>query len=213
MIWIYYAYTDILPDGNLDLLIGQLSLQTQSKLSLLKRNEDRRQLLTSLVLLSKALGDNGCADFRLNRMQYGKTGRPFFSDSPFDFNISHTENFAAVAFSKDCRVGIDVEKIKETDISDFTDYFASEQWEDINSATDRWKRFYHYWTLLESGGKADGRGLSLLSTHGIRLKNAGLFIDNVEWYYRHYDFDQSISCCVTTDKPATSHETKKITSL
>jgi 4'-phosphopantetheinyl transferase len=169
--------------------------------------------LTSLVLLSKALNENDLNHFKLNDLQYSKAGRPFFSDSPFDFNISHTDNCAAVAFSKDCRVGIDVEKIKKIDFSDFTDYYTSEQWDDVYSAEDKLKRFYYYWTLIESGVKADGRGVSLISTKSIKLMRGDLFIDNVKWFYNHYDIDQSISCCVTTDKKNKSHEIKKITLL
>jgi 4'-phosphopantetheinyl transferase len=213
MIQIYYATTEIMLHDNLDSFIGQLSLQTKSKLSLLKRDEDKHLLLTSLILLSKSLDENGCGDYKLIDLQYSKTGRPFFSDSHFDFNISHTDHCAAVAFSKDCRVGIDIEKIKKIDFSDFTEYFTGEQWDDIYSADDTYKRFYDHWTLLESGIKADGRGVSLLSTKSVILKNGDLFIDSVKWFYQHYDIDQSISCCVTTDKTNKSHEIKNIKSL
>ena len=143
MIHIYYAYTDILPSGNLDNFIEQLSQQTKSKLSHLKRDGDQHLLLASLILLSKALSENGCDKFQLKDFQYNKAGRPFFPDSTFDFNISHTDNCAALVFSKDCRVGIDIERIKEIDFSDFTDYFTSEQWNDIYSAEDKFKRFYY----------------------------------------------------------------------
>jgi phosphopantetheinyl transferase len=106
-----------------------------------------------------------------------------------------------------------LEKIKKIDFSDFTDYFTSEQWDDVYSAEDKLKRFYYYWTLIESGVKADGRGVSLISTKSIKLMKGDLFIDNVKWFYNHYDIDQSISCCVTTDKKNKSHEIKKITLL
>ncbi|MCX6149595.1 MAG: 4'-phosphopantetheinyl transferase superfamily protein [Ignavibacteriales bacterium] len=213
MIQIYYAYTDILLNNNLEKFIGQLSLQSKSKLSFLKRVEDQQLLLTSLVLLLKALKENDCENFKLSDMQYNITGKPFFPGSPFDFNISHTDNCAAIVFSKDCRVGIDVERIKEIDFSDFTDYFTTDQWNDIYSAEDKFKRFYFYWTLIESVVKADGRGLSLISTKRIKLVNGDLFIDNAQWFYNHYNIDKFISCCITTDKKIKSYEIKKITSI
>ena len=213
MIQIYYAYTSILQNLNPDNLIEQLSPEVKSKLSLLKREEDRFLLLTSSVLLLKAITENGFGNTRLSSMQYGKTGRPFFPGSPFDFSISHTDNCAAVVFSKECRVGIDIEKIAEIDFSDFTDYFTGQQWDDIYSANDKLKRFYYYWTLIESGVKADGRGLSLISDKCIKFVNGNLFIDNVKWFYNHYSFDQLISCCITTDKENKSHEINNITSL
>ncbi|MGE5458201.1 MAG: 4'-phosphopantetheinyl transferase family protein [Methanococcaceae archaeon] len=213
MIKIYYAYTDILLNNDLADFHRQLPLPAKTKLSQLKRDEDKHLLLTSLILLSKALSDNGYADFKLSGLQYTEAGRPFFAGSPFDFNISHTADCAAVAFSKNCRVGIDVEKITEIDLSDFTDYFTIEQWNDIYSDEDKYKRFYYYWTLIESGVKADGRGLSLITTQSINLTAGRLFIDNVQWFYNHYYFDQLISCCITTDKIINSCEINKITSV
>lgn len=213
MIQIYYAYTDILLNSDLDVITGQMPQRIKLRLSQLKRDEDKSLLLTSIVLLSKALCDNDCDYLKLNEIQYSDAGRPFFPDSPFDFNISHTADCAAVVFSKDCRVGIDVEKIAEIDFSDFTDYFTNEQWKDIRSAKDKFRRFYYYWTLIESAVKADGRGLSIISTHTIKLANKDLFIDNVKWHYSHQEFDQLISCCITTDKVIKSPEIKRVTAI
>lgn len=213
MIQIFYAYTDIVRTIQEDLFIKQLSPRTQDKLPRLRRVEDRHLIMTSFILLRQALCHNGFNTVKLCDVQYNEVGRPFFPDSSFDFNISHTNTCAAVAFSKDCRVGIDVEKIEEIDVSDFTEYFTREQWEDIHTAKDMHKRFFHYWTLLESAVKADGRGLPLISTKKLQLNDGVLRIDNVEWFYRHCDFDRSISCCITSDKNTIMPEIQKITSL
>jgi 4'-phosphopantetheinyl transferase len=213
MINIYYAYTDILQGTDTDIFMKELSPQTKSKLSHLKRDGDRHLLVTSLVLLSKALYENGHNNSKLSDLQYSEAGRPLFKESPFDFNISHTDKCAAVVFSNDCRVGIDIEKTKGIDLSDFTDYFTSEQWDDIYSAKDRYKRFYYYWTMIESAVKADGRGLSLISTNAVKLINGDLFIDNVQWFYNHYELGPMISCCVTTGKKDKQYEIKNIRSI
>lgn len=213
MIQLYYSYTDILLNVNTNNYIGQLSPMIKSRLSLLKRVEDQQLLLLSIILLSKALYQNGYDVFNLKDLQYSEAGRPYFKDSPFDFNISHTENCAAVVFSKDCRVGIDIEKIKEIDFSDFTNFFTMEQWEDINNAKDKYRKFYYYWTLIESGVKADGRGLSLITDKNIKLLKGELFIGNTKWFYNHFDFDPAISCCIVTGRKNTSQEIIKITSI
>jgi 4'-phosphopantetheinyl transferase len=210
MILLYYAYPDILLKNNYNSFIELLPLQIKSKLSRLKRNEDKQLGLTSLVLLSQVLNENGFGNFRLSDLQIAQTGRPFFTDAPFDFNISHTEGCAAVVFSRDCRIGIDIEKIKEIDFSDFKDFFTNEQWEDIYSADNKFKRFYYYWTLIESGVKADGGGLSLISDKNIEFIKSSLFINKVRWFYNHYDFDPSISCCITTDKENGAAEIRAI---
>jgi 4'-phosphopantetheinyl transferase len=213
MVQIYFAYTDVLTSNNPDRLQLKLSKKLKAKLSQLRRDEDQRLFLTSMVLLTKALSNNGCDKFTLNHLDYDKAGRPFFTDSSFDFNISHTDNCAVVAFSKDCRVGIDVEKINEINFFDFEEYFTGEQWNVIYSAPNQLDMFYYYWTLIESGAKADGRGLSLITLNKINLVNKILFVDNTRWYYYHYNFDKSISCCVTTDKENKSYEFIKVTSL
>ena len=99
MVQIFYAHTDTLLNGDSDKFIEQLSPQTRSRLSLLKRLEDRQLLLLSIILLSKALNKNGYEEIKLKDMQYSTMGRPYFKDSPFDFNISHTDNCAAFVFS------------------------------------------------------------------------------------------------------------------
>ncbi len=213
MVTIYYGYTDIVRNSSLNLFIEELSPRTQEKLARLQRREDQDLLVTSFVLLSNALHDNGFDAFRLCDVLYSLTGRPFIPDAPFDFNISHTGTCAALAFSEHCRVGIDVEKIQEIDFSDFTEYFTSALWDDIHAAQDACGRFFYFWTLFESGVKADGRGLSLVSAKRMQVDDGMLFIDGVKWFYHHHIFDPSISCCVTTALQSSPHAIKFITSL
>ncbi|MDD4922140.1 MAG: 4'-phosphopantetheinyl transferase superfamily protein [Bacteroidales bacterium] len=204
MIKVYYAYTNILEGRSLDCLLTSLSSMTKSKLAGFKRKEDRFLRLTSCVLLSKALMENGYSDFQLFDIQYTDAGRPYFQNAPFDFNISHTDNCAILAFSENGRVGIDVEKIKEVDLSDFETVFSEKIWDIIFSSEDKNGMFYYYWTILESAVKADGRGLSLVSSKQITILNDQVLIDGKEWYPHHKNFDPSISCCVmSTNKNET----------
>ncbi|HEX2867291.1 MAG TPA: 4'-phosphopantetheinyl transferase superfamily protein [Ignavibacteriales bacterium] len=213
MVKIYYAYTGITEDKSIEEMGKDLPLFLVSKFQKLRRDEDRRLLYLSMALLTKALCENGYNNFRPGDLQYSEAGRPFFPNAPFDFNISHTDGCAAVAFSDDCRVGIDVEKIKAIDFSDFTGYFTSEQWNDIHDADDKLIKFYYYWTLIESGAKADGRGLSLVFSESLKLTNGALFIDNVKWHYNHLNFDPLVSCCLTAGKNHTGPEVINIKSI
>jgi len=212
MIQVYYAYSSILQNVDNDNLISKLSPEIIMKSSRLKRQEDKNILLISNMLLLNALYENGY-NSNLGDLQYSKTGRPSFPGSLFDFNISHTDNCAVVVFSSNYRVGIDIERIIEIDFSDFKDYFSIEQWKDIYSAEDKLNRFYYYWTLIESGVKADGRGLSLITEKNIKMSNSILLIGNVIWYYKHFSFDQLISCCITSDQRINSIELKHVTSF
>ena len=199
MIQIYYAYSDILKECIPANLTAQLSLSVKSKLAGFKRDEDKLLLLASMALLSKILLENGHNNYKLCDLQYSDTGRPFFPDSPFDFNISHTENCAVVAFSENCRVGIDIETIKDVDFSDFENIFSENVWDKISSSDNKIRMFYYYWTLLESAVKADGRGLSLIPSKTIVIVNDQIIIDGKEWFSHHKDFDLTMSCCVTSN--------------
>ena len=180
-------------------IVAQLSLQAMTKLKTLRRNDDKLLLLTSSVLLSRALSDNGYNGYKLCDLQYSETGRPFFVDSPFDFNISHTDNCAIVAFLENGRVGIDIETIKDVDFRDFEYIFTQKVWDQINASNNKNEMFYYYWTLLESALKADGRGLPLISSNKIEIENDQVIIDEKRWFSNHPHFDPTISCCVTSD--------------
>lgn len=213
MIHVYYSYTENLNDGICSRIEAQLSAEQKGKLSALKKDSDRKLKLLSLGLLQKALAENGHENFRINELQYDKSGRPYFNGAVFDFSISHTDNCAAVAFSENCRAGIDIERISEIDFSDFTDFFTAEQWEEIYSSENPLQSFYRNWTIIESSAKADGRGLLLLSSGNIKLAGGNLLIENTRWYYRHLFFDKAISCCISTDRKDTDHILINITSF
>lgn len=200
MIQIYYAYTDILQNTNLDCFIAQLSFKTKSKYFALKRKEDKDLLIISSILLSKLLDENEPNDLKLSDLKYSVSGRPFFADSRFDFNISHTDNCAAVAYSQNCRIGIDIEKINDVNFSDFENIFSEKEWNLIYSSDNKNETFYNYWTLLESALKADGRGLSLISSNKIAIHNDQVFIDGTMWFSKHIFFDSSISCCISSNR-------------
>lgn len=213
MIQIYYAYTDIIQNTNLDSLIAQLSSKNRSKLTSLRRKEDRDLLLVSSILLSKLLKDSGKNNFKLSDLQYSGEGRPYFEEAGFDFNISHTDDCAMVAFSENHRIGIDIEKINEVDLSDFANIFPKNVWEEIYSSGNKKLSFYHYWTLVESALKADGRGISLISTDKIQLISNQVLIDGKKWFSQHQNFDPTISCCITSNKEIEAINMKRILSI
>ena len=199
MIQIYYTYTYDLLESKFENLIPLLPLKAKSKCQNYKRNEDKLLLLASYALLSKMLADKGYSAFQLADLLFSEAGRPYFMDSPFDFNISHTDHCAAVVFLENGRVGIDIEVIKAVDLSDYEETFSEKEWQEINSSEHKINKFYDYWTLLESALKADGRGLSLLSSPEIKIKKNQVVIDGKEWFSRHEYFDSEISCCITSN--------------
>ncbi|MFD3156840.1 4'-phosphopantetheinyl transferase family protein [Haloimpatiens sp. FM7330] len=97
-------------------------------------------------------------------ISYNYYGKPYIDDKyKLEFNISHSEEYIAIAFCKN-KVGIDVEFMKK-DI-DYLEivksYFDEEEFKQLMKLNDndRLLCFYQLWVAKESYIKAIGYGLS-----------------------------------------------------
>ena len=91
-------------------------------------------------------------------------GKPFIKNSNIKFNISHTKEILALAFSFDTELGIDVEKIREIKLyQDIVKRFFSENEikEFFSLPENEYQNtFFTIWTRKEAFIKAIGMGLS-----------------------------------------------------
>ncbi|WP_158590436.1 4'-phosphopantetheinyl transferase family protein [Noviherbaspirillum cavernae] len=97
-------------------------------------------------------------------------GRPEVANCDIDatdlcFNISHARGLIALAVSRRCALGIDVENLQTRQASiDLAErHFSPVEIADLATvpAEQRQDRFFEYWTFKESYIKARGMGLSL----------------------------------------------------
>ena len=93
-----------------------------------------------------------------------ENGKPYLEHSKvIEFNITHTKGLAAIAFSIDSEIGIDVENLnREINLDQVAKkvFTKSEQsLIDSNNQKDKKKMFYRLWTSKESYLKATGLGL------------------------------------------------------
>ena len=92
-------------------------------------------------------------------------GKPAVSGANVQFNVSHSGDYALLAFAEDVDVGIDVEKIAgDRVVGDLARrVLSAAEFERFNSLveSEREKRFFQIWTLKESLLKAIGSGLSV----------------------------------------------------
>jgi len=122
---------------------------------------------------------------------YNEFNKPFCLNCG-DFNISHTDNMVAAAFSEQFDVGIDVEVLKPIQVDDLVNFFASpEEKKQIldKSGYSQLTEFYRIWTTKEAILKADGTGLidrlPELSIDEIINRNKSSYygkIINKNWY-------------------------------
>jgi len=111
------------------------------------------------------LGDYLQRDPRSIAFEYGPQGRPRIAHSSFDFNLSHSEDRAALAVATGVRVGIDLERERDNDDvpSLVRQLFAPEErarFATIDAAGRR-RWFYRQWVAKEAVLKAHGGGLSV----------------------------------------------------
>ncbi|MDD2425481.1 MAG: 4'-phosphopantetheinyl transferase superfamily protein [Bacteroidales bacterium] len=199
MIKVYYAYTSLLENTDLNIIREKMATAVISKLDRLRKESDRSLQLLSWYLLSYVLQENGCHQ-TIDQVVFTPEGRPFFPGSGFDFNITHSGSCAAIAFSADCHVGIDIEEIVPVSFFDFESVFTRDMLEKIANSDEPLITFYRHWTMLESSLKADGAGLPLISGNTPEIQEEYVVVSRKKWYYRHISFNTAISCCIASDK-------------
>lgn len=96
---------------------------------------------------------------------YGERGKPFLPGGAMQFNVSHSGEFAACAFTAGCEVGIDIEKIRPMrDLEGIAErFFSPAECREVLAleGRDREAAFFRCWTSKEAYIKAVGAGLSI----------------------------------------------------
>jgi 4'-phosphopantetheinyl transferase len=163
------------------------------------RREDRELRTLGMWVLVRLLESFGYTGDVLRRLDYGPFGRPFFSGlKGFDFNLSHSGNYAVCAASTGGRVGIDIEVMRPLNLFEFEDVFAPETWNAILRAPDSQRAFFHCWTQLESIFKAEGSGLSG-PLKELRLGACSALSREQPWFFQELKIDDEYACHVATD--------------
>jgi 4'-phosphopantetheinyl transferase len=100
-------------------------------------------------------------DVRLSRTASGK---PYVSDAPLAFNLSHSGPLAVCAVTRSGSVGVDIEAMRAIDDPDgiVAHFFAPGEIAEYNrhSGESRLATFFRLWTRKEAYLKATGEGLS-----------------------------------------------------
>jgi len=105
------------------------------------------------------------AQAREIRFDYGQQGKPRIHDAGLEFNISHSESIALMAFSRECEVGVDVEIIRPmADLDGLAQrFFHPAEVAELRSLAPEAQQeaFFVCWTRKEAYLKAGGEGLSI----------------------------------------------------
>jgi 4'-phosphopantetheinyl transferase len=137
--------------------------------------EDQKRTLVARLMLLKLL--EYTKHEKAPVLLYNKWGKPKIEKAPF-FNWSHSGDFVALAWHDTTEVGIDIEEKKKLDWNEFSSFFNSDQWKEIEASKIPIKTFFIYWTINEAVIKAIGKGMSMnvkdigcLENYFISVKN------------------------------------------
>ncbi|WP_423017445.1 4'-phosphopantetheinyl transferase family protein [Undibacterium sp. Di27W] len=94
----------------------------------------------------------------------GPAGKPYLPDQKVQFNISHSGDWVALAFSTTHVVGVDVEQARDLDYDDLLTQIAHPADAltifNTNSKSSE-QRFLASWSMKEAVAKCAGKGLSM----------------------------------------------------
>lgn len=210
MIIIYGAKLEQNPDPLLSrALLASLPVSRQERIGRFVNQADALRSLTAEILsrymICRTLAIKN-SDIQIKHNQYGK---PLLQGNHgVQFNHSHSGQWV-VGVIADSPCGIDVEEIREADIDVAKQFFAEEEFRDLQNvpAEQRKDYFYDLWTLKESYVKATGLGLTLpLSSFSIRKQSSGITLQTEnhfrDCHFRQYHIDPAykISVCAGSNK-------------
>ena len=179
-------------------LLQQLPVTLQHKILKYRNWEDGERSLAGNILLLKGLQSIGRNEYTLDDLKYTEFQKPYFDDT-ISFNITHSGEYVVCALSKTNKVGVDVEVIKDIPIHDFTNLFATQEWNDVINATNKLHAFYTLWTKKEAFLKAVGCGLSQ-PLNEVIIENNSITWENQPWFLHEVTFNSNhiaYICCNT----------------
>ena len=128
-----------------DWLLNNVKENQKDKALSYKNELDQIRSLLSSYLINKLSKEE---------IKYNAFGKPYFTNGPY-FNVSHADQFVVMAVSTS-EVGIDIEGIKEKDMSSLKRIFNEAEAKMLNEHAD----FYFLWCAKESLIKCMGSSIN-----------------------------------------------------
>lgn len=122
---------------------------------------DKDRFIIYRSILKLVLGAYTKSSIKNIHLDYDFNKKPYLASHPWlHFNISHSEDFAAIAISRK-KVGLDIEYMSKdfNFTSMLPDVFNDNETELIQNAIDKKNTFYTFWTRKEAFVKALGKGI------------------------------------------------------
>lgn len=148
-------------------LFKLLNDQEQARAEQLKIENKRLQFVLTRAVLKELLGKElGLSPIDIE-FDYAEHGKPFISPETnpenIEFNVSHSNDYAAIAISNNIKLGVDIEQIRTgIEFEKLAQRFFSKiECEHILSLAEEEKQaaFFSIWSAKEAFIKAHGEGV------------------------------------------------------
>lgn len=156
MIDLWYLNTNSIDQEEVKVRLKDLPDVIINEISRYKNHSDRRLKLYGKLILKKFYEENGI-EFNWSKIHIQSGGKPYYIDAK-KFNISHSGDYVAVAFS-DEEIGVDIEWVTQFDIESVLSYLHPLEAEYVKHSTDLRNDFFKIWTRKEAFLKAIGSGV------------------------------------------------------
>lgn len=177
----------------------QMPLDIQERVLRYRRGENKYQLLLGRLLLKTGMAELGFSDFDLNAVFYNENNCPVWKPQ-VRFNISHSGNVVACAFSENLAIGLDIEKIKPIDLKDFEHILNEGDYQTLALAKDVAAAFFKIWTIKEAVTKALGKGLAI-DVQQIFIKEDYAFFEGQKWYFQSFERWEGFAAHLVANQP------------
>lgn len=170
--------------------------------------ELRQGSLARKLLLIHGLKQFGLdIDQILTRVLFTEKGKPYLDGGPH-FTLANDGNCAVAALCSDSVLGIDLERIKPINLSDYQAQMTYLEWREIYSHVIPLRRFYEFWTIKESVIKADGERETALKDIYIQPNVA--FCHATYWYIHPVEVDYGYVCFLVCSDPHMDIELEEV---
>jgi 4'-phosphopantetheinyl transferase len=200
---VYFARSGSAVSGSLEHeYLAMMTPGVRASILRYKRWQDRQATLFGKLLLLRDLQikfhDTGMQKFQ--SLEVTRFGKPFISGGP-EFNISHSGDIVVLAVIQSGAVGVDIEKIRDVNIEDFSRYLP-----EVANLHEKYDAchvnnfFFDCWTQKEAVLKGYGKGLlTPLDQVAIDKKGTALLYETT-WFIKKLLIDEGYCCHVATDR-------------
>lgn len=151
-------------------IYNRIKVQKRRQIDKIKRISDKKRSLLGEYCLIQLLKDEYNLDYEDVSILKNGNGKPYINDKNIYFSISHSNDYVVVAVSNN-EIGVDIERIKATDLKTIKQFANDDEREFIlSSKEETHKRLFEIYTLKEAYIKMKGTNMTDFKKINFRIE-------------------------------------------